>query len=152
MGTHFEGTEEEIRALNAYIKLTRAAQAAETIINSDLADAGLTVSQFGTLESLFHLGPMCQSEIAEKILRSSGNMTTVIDNLERDGLVERQRDPNDRRQVIVSLTQKGRALIERIFPPHVRSVVETFSALDPDEQETLGNLCKKLGLAQQEKV
>lgn len=152
MGTHYDGTAEEVRALDTYIKLTRAAQSVENAINADLSEAGLTVSQFGTLESLYHLGPMCQSEIAGKILKSSGNMTTVIDNLEREGLVERARDPNDRRQVIVSLTVEGRSLIERIFPPHVRAVVETFNTLSPDEQETLGRLCRKLGLSVHQKT
>ncbi|MEI2690507.1 MAG: MarR family transcriptional regulator [Anaerolineae bacterium] len=115
MGTHYQGTPDEIRALDVYIKLARAADAVTQRINSHLKEDGLTVSQFGVLEALYHLGSMCQTELASKILKSTGNLTLVIDNLERDGLVERQRDSADRRFVSVYLTPTGRQLIDRIF-------------------------------------
>ncbi len=47
---------------------------------------GLTESQFGVLDSLFHLGPMKQKEIGKKILKSGGNITMVINNLEKRGI------------------------------------------------------------------
>ena len=148
MGTHYQGTPDEIRALDVYIKLSRAADAVTQRINKHLKEDGLTVSQFGVLEALYHLGPMCQTELAAKILRSTGNLTLVIDNLEQAGQVERQRDTVDRRFVTVHLTPAGEALIARIFQPHVQGVVETMSALTPQEQEELAALCRKLGLAQ----
>ena len=46
---------------------------------------GLTESQIGVLEALAHLGPLTQGELCRKILRSGSNVTTVVDNLERDG-------------------------------------------------------------------
>ncbi len=148
MGTHFQGTPEEIRALDLYIKLERAADTVTQRINHHLKEDGLTVSQFGVLEALYHLGSMCQTELAGKILKSTGNLTLVIDNLERDGLVARQRDSTDRRFVSVHLTPAGHDLIDRIFRPHVAGVVETMSALTMEEQESLALLCRKLGLAQ----
>ena len=148
MGTHFQGSPEEIRALNVYIKLSRAADAVTQRINRHLKADGLTVSQFGVLEALYHLGPMCQTELAGKILKSTGNLTLVIDNLERSGLVERQRDTVDRRFVSVHLTPAGEELIGRIFRPHVAGVVETMNALTTEEQEELARLSRKLGLAQ----
>ncbi|MGF1506454.1 MAG: MarR family winged helix-turn-helix transcriptional regulator [Anaerolineae bacterium] len=150
MGTKYQGTADEIRALNLFIKLTRASHSVATYINGLIASYGLTESQFGTLEALYHLGPMCQGDIAAKVLRSSGNMTTVIDNLLRDGFVSKRRDPNDRRQVIVSLTDKGRALIDEVFPHHVGAIVERLNVLTPEEQDTLADLCKKLGTTQEE--
>lgn len=150
MGTHYQGTPDEVRALNVYIKLSRAADAVTQRINKHLKEDGLTVSQFGVLEALFHLGPMCQTELAGKILKSTGNLTLVIDNLEQAGLVERQRDTVDRRFISVHLTPAGEALISRIFHPHVRGVVETMSALTQQEQDELASLCRKLGMAQRE--
>jgi MarR family 2-MHQ and catechol resistance regulon transcriptional repressor len=147
MGTHFQGTDEERRALSVYIKLMRAAESTTGRINEHLREHGLTVSQFGVMEALYHLGPLCQGALARKILKSSGNLTTVIDNLVRDELVERCRDEADRRMIHVHLTDKGRTLIERIFPPHVAGVVETFAVLTPEEQETLGDLLRKVGKA-----
>lgn len=150
MATHYQGTEAEQLALDAFIKLTRAADSLHLITNDHLRAQGLTSSQFGALEALYHLGPMCQTELAGKILKSTGNLTLVIDNLERSGLVERQRDTVDRRFVSVHLTPAGQELIGRIFHPHVRGVVETMSALSADEQDELARLSRKLGLAQRE--
>ena len=146
MGTHYSGTPNEVRALDAYIKLYRASESVSGRINEHLADLGLTVSQFGTLEALYHLGPMHQNQIALRILKSTGNITHVIGNLVKHDLVERRRDHDDRRCVTVHLTQKGRKLIHGFFDKHVARVVETFACLTPEEQSELARLCKKLGL------
>ncbi|MEZ4710471.1 MAG: MarR family transcriptional regulator [Caldilineaceae bacterium] len=145
MSTHFEGSSAEQRALDVYIKLTRATESIARI-NRRLSDLKLTLSQFGVLEALYHLGPMHQNELGQKILRSSGNMTMVIDNLCKRGLVERYRNEEDRRYVRVSLTAIGHQLIHDYFPEHVKIVVEEIGVLTPDEQEELQRLCKKLGL------
>ena len=118
MGTHHRGTDAEVRALDAFIKLSRASDAVAGHAQQTPADAGLTSSQFGTLETLYHLGPMCQSEIGRRILRSSGTITLVIDNLEKRGLVRREREEGDRRRVSVRLTPEGREIIARVFPGH----------------------------------
>lgn len=146
MGTHYKGSPEEIGALDAYIKLYRAAEAVSTRINRHLQDVNLTVSQFGVLEALYHLGPLHQNELAEKILKSGGNMTLVIDNLVKRDLVERVRDQEDRRFVTVHLTETGRSLVRRIFPRHVSIVVRAFSCLTLEEQAQLERLCRKVGL------
>jgi MarR family 2-MHQ and catechol resistance regulon transcriptional repressor len=145
MPTHYHGTPEEIRALDTWIKLTRASDS----FGARLADHGtcsdVTVSQFGVLEALHHLGPLRQGEISTKLLRSGGNITLVVDNLETRGLVQRTREATDRRVVSVSLTEAGEALIAELFPQHVCAIVEEMSVLTADEQETLGRLCRKLG-------
>jgi len=145
MPTHYHGTPDEIRALDTWIKLTRAVDS----FGARLADAGtcadVTISQFGVLEALHHLGPLRQGEISAKLLRSGGNITLVVDNLEARGLVRRERAVNDRRVVTVSLTEAGETLIAELFPQHVCAIVEEMSVLTADEQETLGRLCRKLG-------
>jgi MarR family 2-MHQ and catechol resistance regulon transcriptional repressor len=105
----------------------------------------LTWSQFAVLEAIYHLGHMTQSEISGKVLKSGSNMTTVIDNLERDGFVRRERNTNDRRVIHVHLTEAGRGKIEAVLPGHIAALVEEFKVLTASEQETLGELCKKLG-------
>ena len=96
MTTHYQGTNEEMRALDLLIKLSRASESVATRINRQLKDSDLTVSQFGVLEALYHRGPMCQSSLAEKILRSTGNLTLVIDHLGLElGLVAMMRDGRD---------------------------------------------------------
>jgi MarR family 2-MHQ and catechol resistance regulon transcriptional repressor len=148
MPTHYPGEAEEVLALNTWIKLTRAADSFGTRLARRGTLAGLTPSQFGVLEALHHLGPLSQGEICDKLLKSGGNITLVIDNLEARDLVQRKRSPGDRRVVTVSLTEAGKALIQRIFPEHVRAIVEEMGVLTADEQEALGRLCRKLGKRQ----
>jgi MarR family 2-MHQ and catechol resistance regulon transcriptional repressor len=90
---------------------------------------------------------MSQSELGRKLLRSNPNMTALLDNLERNKWIQRERSPEDRRVVVVSLTPEGRRVIERVFPAHAAHVTALMGALTVDEQEALGALCKKLGLS-----
>jgi MarR family 2-MHQ and catechol resistance regulon transcriptional repressor len=124
----------------------RAAESITARTHRHLSSMGLSISQFAVLEALYHLGPLSQKEIGQKILRSSGNITMVIDNLEKRGLVRRARDRSDRRIYIIHLTDEGNNLINKIFPPHATVISDEMSVLTAAEQETLGNLCKKLGL------
>jgi MarR family 2-MHQ and catechol resistance regulon transcriptional repressor len=89
---------------------------------------------------------MNQRRLGEKILTSKGNLTTVLDNLERDGLVERAPVEGDRRQNLVQLTERGKRRIEKIFPQQARAIVRELGVLTRQEQKTLGALCRKLGL------
>jgi MarR family 2-MHQ and catechol resistance regulon transcriptional repressor len=145
MPTHYSGPPQETLALNTFIKLTRSVESLGSRLSQRGTLGDLTESQFGVLETLYHLGPMCQYQLAAKILRSSGNLTMVIDNLEKHGLVRRMRDLEDRRKIQVELTEEGRRLIGEIFPKQVSAITEEMSVLTPQEQETLGSLCRKLG-------
>lgn len=145
MGTRYQGPERERRALDAYTKLVRAMESVKSALRPPLLEDGLTGGQLGVLEALLHLGPMVQSELADKLLTSRSNLTTLIDNLERDDLVRRERSEEDRRQIEVSLTDQGRELIEDVFPRHAKRITELMGELEPEEQEQLGRLCRKLG-------
>ncbi|HEX7556985.1 MAG TPA: MarR family transcriptional regulator [Leptolinea sp.] len=145
MPTHFIGTPQQVLALDTFIKFTRASNAFESRLLRRNVLEDLTISQFGVLEILLHLGPMCQSDLGSKLLKSGGNITLVVDNLEKRGLVRRQTDASDRRMTNVLLTPTGEELIKRIFPEQVKSIVEEFNVLSAEEQEIFGKLCKKLG-------
>ncbi len=134
-------------ALRAYVKLLRAAKAVVARIEPRLAQIGLTVTQLGVLEALLHLGPLSQRELGRKVLTSAGNMTDVIDKLQRRGLVARSRKPGDRRTVRVELTTGGRSLIESLFPHHATDIAAAMSGLEPEEMHLLDVLLRKLGLA-----
>jgi MarR family transcriptional regulator, 2-MHQ and catechol-resistance regulon repressor len=143
--THFKGDSRTKQALNAFINLARALNSVALRLTGDLEQQGLTTSQFGILEALLHLGPMCQRALGEKLLRSGGNITMVLDNLEKHGLVRRERQSDDRRMIVIHLTAKGQELIERVFPRHAKKIVGEMSRLEPSEQEELRRLCRKLG-------
>ena len=133
-------------ALNCYTKLMRAAESVTGRVGRVMSAAGLTISQFGVMEALHHKGPLCQRDIAAKILKSTGNITLVIDNLEKQGLVKRERISDDRRYLTVKLTGKGEALISTVFADVEAAIVAEMSTLTAEDQEILGRLSKKLGL------
>lgn len=133
----------EVIALKTFTKLIRAAETATAEAHRLLPESDLTISQFGVLETLLHLGPLCQKEIATKILKSTGNITQVIDNLENRKLVIRKRNHDDRRYYAIHLTEKGRCFIEDLFPEHAKRIAAAMSCLTQEEQQQLGKLCRK---------
>ena len=145
MPTHYRGTPDEQRALNAFIKLMRATDCVSAELTRQVGEAGLTLGQFGALESLLHLGPMCLGNLGTKLLRSGSNLTTVVGNLAKRGLVTRTPRASDKRVVDVGLTPKGRRLITHLFPAHARRITRIFSTLSATEQRQLGDLCRTLG-------
>lgn len=147
MGTHHRGTRAEIRALDAFIKLARAASSVRARLDEALLEHGLTENQLGVLEALLHLGPLRHNELGRKQLTSRANVTLIVDRLADRGWIRRTPDPDDRRAVRVELTDEGRRFIQSIFPSHVARIVDVLGALSAREQEELGRLCRKLGLA-----
>jgi MarR family 2-MHQ and catechol resistance regulon transcriptional repressor len=83
--------------------------------------------------------------LAGKILRTAGNLTMVLDNLEKRGLAKRVADAKDRRFVSAEITPRGRDLIRDVFPEHAARIAEAMSRLTPAEQDQLAALCRKLG-------
>jgi MarR family 2-MHQ and catechol resistance regulon transcriptional repressor len=138
-------TPSEVSVLSAYIKLMRAAESVTVRSHRHLASVKMTFGQFSVLEALYHLGPLCQKEIADKILKSPRNITMIVDNLEKRGLVRRERDTNDRRYLNIHLTQKGLKLFEQVFPRHIKGLKEELDILEPEELKELGRLCRILG-------
>jgi len=132
-------------ALSMWVKLARASATFGKLTMENIKTFGLTQPQFGVLETLGHLGPMTLCEISRKQFVSGGNMTVVIDNLEKEGLVTRIPSKDDRRSIVVQLTAKGKELFESIFAEHAECVADIASVLTEEEQVELGRLCKKLG-------
>ena len=131
--------------MSTFIKLVRASESVTVRSHRHLAHEKLSFGQFAVIEALFHLGPLCQKDIAGKILRSPRNITMIVDNLEKRKLVRRERDIGDRRFLNVHLTDKGNNLFKKIFPRHIKSLKKEMEILSETELETLGNLCRILG-------
>ncbi|WP_372657912.1 MarR family winged helix-turn-helix transcriptional regulator [Hydrogenophaga sp.] len=75
---------------------------------------------------------------------SSGGMTNRLDRLEKAALIERQPNPEDRRGVLVALTEKGLELVNRVVPAHVENERQALSVLTEEEQIQLNGLLAKL--------
>ena len=145
MATRYRGEIKEVASLDVYIKLMRASTSVLNQVVPRLQKAGLTFSQFGFLEALYHLGPLCQKELGDKLLQSGGNITMVVNNLERQGLVVRLRDEIDKRYMVVHLTWRGTQRIQELFPLHLQDLVNAFEVLSSEELETLNDLLRKVG-------
>src|SRR4051812_18190500 len=145
MSTRHQGSDREKAALDVFIKLMRCVESVNSRLSPELEAAGLTTSQFGVLEALYHLGPLCMTEISRKILKTGGNVTLVVKNLKARKLVERKREGKDRRYFLISLTPSGKKLIERVFPSHARRMADIMATLSAAEQTELGRLASKLG-------
>lgn len=106
--------------------------------------AGLTVTQFEVLEAISARGPLSVGEVAEAIFGTPGNVPVVIGNLERAGLVERRRSPDDGRVSIVGLTPEGARRVEGVYPQVVASIERDLAALSPEEVREVRRLLRKV--------
>ena len=104
----------------------------------------LTMNQFQVLEVLYHRGDLNISSITKLTMSTPGNITVVVKNLKRDGFILSILDNRDKRASILSITQKGKDIIEKLFPVHAKNFENYFKALDDDELDTLFKLLRKL--------
>lgn len=130
--------------LKMVIALSRTQTSFARILQQYLSDYNLTIAQFGVMEALYHLGDLKICELIEKTLSTSGNMTVVIRNLEKEALIERRVNNDDRRAFLIALTEKGRMLIKPVFEGHLTILDAFFDRLTADEREQLLALLKKL--------
>jgi MarR family 2-MHQ and catechol resistance regulon transcriptional repressor len=130
--------------VHLWLLLWKATKAQEAHARRSVAATGLCLSDFGVLEALLHKGPLPVNTLGQKILITSGSITTAVDRLEGQGLVERKGSPTDRRTRIVHLTTKGEERIRRLFEAHARDMEQAFSCLDGPEKDALAALLRKL--------
>ena len=144
-------TDDRDVTLRLWVTLARCYSTYAKAIATKVQDYGLTTPQFGTLEALYHLGPLSLGELADKLLVTGGNVTYVMDRLEDQGLVYRYRRPDDRRVILARLTPEGRDLVAEVFPGHVSYIEHLSRHLSSDEQNELSSLLKTLGTGIQRK-
>ena len=129
--------------LTTLIAFTRAEHKIHNLEYKTIKESGLTISQFGVLEVLYNKGNLRIGEIMEKILTTSGNITVVIKNLEKDGFIKKISDPLDKRSTIISITDKGIKVIEEILPDHIKNINNIFDVLTEEEKIVLKDILNK---------
>jgi len=129
--------------LSTLVVFSRAENTIHRLEYETIKESGLTVAQFAVLEALYNKGDLRIQELIEKILTTSGNITVVIKNLEKDDLVKKIPDPSDKRAVITSITNKGKEIIEGILPKHIENINRIFNILSDEEKIILKNILKK---------
>lgn len=134
-----------VTGVHVWLVLWKAAHAVERHARNSVFKLGLGLSDFAVLEILLHKGPQPVNVIGNKVLLTSGSITTAIDRLESRKLVRRTPHPDDRRARLIELTEKGAKLINCAFRRHVEDMEEIVSVLTPGERLELIRLLKKLG-------
>ncbi|MFA6027188.1 MAG: MarR family transcriptional regulator [Ignavibacteriaceae bacterium] len=138
-------------ALSTWVKLARAYSSFDKKSSESIKEFGLTQPQFAVIEVIGHLGPLKIGELCEKMLVTGGNMTLVLDNIEKLGYIERVPSREDRRAINIQLTPAGQKLFEEVFVKHAENITQFMSVLNTTEQKNLGDLLKKLGTALKKK-
>ncbi|CAM4032951.1 MarR family transcriptional regulator [Paenibacillus alkaliterrae] len=137
-------------SLDLFIALSRASQWVNAHADRDIRKNGLNRTEFGVLELLYHKGPQPLQQIGEKVLMSSGNITYVVDKLEKKQMVRRRASTEDRRLIYAELTEQGKRFVEEVFPAHTSTIESAVSGLSPEEKRLASGLLKKLGKFAQE--
>jgi MarR family 2-MHQ and catechol resistance regulon transcriptional repressor len=133
--------------IHLWLVLWKAYDAVREHADRHIHSLGLGFSDFGVLEVLLHKGPMPVNALGDKIRLTSGSITTLVDRLEKKGLVERRDDKSDRRARVVHLTAAGRKLIGCAFADHEAAMEKATAGLSATEKAEAAELLKKLGKA-----
>lgn len=105
----------------------------------------LTNSQFAVLEVLYHKGDLTIGEVKEKILSTSGTIPVIVRNLERDGYLQRKRDKDDKRKYILHITEKGRDLMDKVYPENEKMIISLMDNWDESDKKEIIYYMKKFG-------
>jgi MarR family 2-MHQ and catechol resistance regulon transcriptional repressor len=129
-----------------FLLFWKASHAAMRYDHQSIAAQGFaSLSDYAVLEVLLHKGALPVNAIGEKVLLTSGSMTTAVQRLEKKGLVVRERSEGDARVVLVHLTNEGMSLIQEAFVAHAEDLDELFIEFSGDERIQFASLMRKLG-------
>jgi MarR family transcriptional regulator, 2-MHQ and catechol-resistance regulon repressor len=131
--------------VHLWLVLWKASRTLHAHADQSIESLQMCQSDFGVLEALLHKGPLPIKSLGEKVLLTSGSITSAIDRLEQRGWVERSTDGNDRRSRIVRLTADGRKTIREAFIGHRQHMEAAVSGLNTQERLTLLDLLRRLG-------
>lgn len=104
----------------------------------------ITLTQFGVLRILYHEGKTNVQYLIDNLFTTSGNMTLVINNMERDELITKEKSEKDKRFYLISLSEKGKDLVDKILPEHSKMYSKLLSKLSSDEKNKFIELLQKL--------
>jgi len=141
-------SEKEQLNLKLFLILNRCGLSVNKNIYPIFKKENITESQFYVLELLYHKGDMKIKEILEKTFSTGGTMTVIIENLLKEELIFKKQNPLDRRSSLISITEKGYEIVEKVFSNHIENLEKVLGVLTSNEKNELINLLKKLGKAQ----
>ncbi len=119
---------------------TQISKAALRLLTDAFAEHDVRPAHFGVLATLDDLGALCQRDLCDRLDIDKSHMVGFVDDLERRGLVDRERDDADRRRYRVAISPAGRDLLAELRRVHAASQAPLFGHLSPEQVETLAEL------------
>ena len=136
------------KSMQTWMQIVRAFTKIRTKELKYINACGLSMNQFEVLEVLYHRGDLAVGAITKLIMSTPGNVTVVVKNLTRDGLVQTMPSSEDSRVRIVSITESGKAIIAGMFTQHSANLKSYFDVLSDEEMVIVYDLLRKLQKAQ----
>ena len=130
-------------------RISRLARELEQRLEPVYREHGLEPGWHDVLATLRRTGPpyrLRPTEFSSALMLTSSGTTKRLDRLEQAGLIERAPDPEDRRGILITLTDKGRELIDSVTDAHLANERRLLAALSDAEQARLADLLRKLQL------
>lgn len=147
-------------AAEAFLHLLHTSDEVFAVSDRSLANHNISHGRFGVLMLLWRsvqpgaakltggdgcsAGPRTPAELADAAGVTRATMTGLVDTLERDGLVKREPDPNDRRMMSVRLTARGERFMQDFLPGHFKAIASIMATLTETERKTLVRLLTKV--------
>lgn len=146
IGLEARSVSDDHLSLRLWLRLLACSTDIETEIRKRLrAQFGITLARFDYLAQLHrHPDGLRMSALSRYLMVTGGNVTGLTDELEKDGMVQRDAEPGDRRSVRVALTPKGRKVFERMASEHEGWVVELFGGAAEADRHQLYDLLGRL--------
>lgn len=134
---------EQYSCFHANVVFRNAARTIEINSNRAIRSGNLTPTQFMILDALYQYNTLAVCELKEVTLLTSGNLTVVLRNMERDGLIERIQSDKDRRRSLFRLSEQGHRQFEAALPLLYEEVDRLFGIFSQDERKILIDLLKR---------
>jgi DNA-binding MarR family transcriptional regulator len=137
---------QDLPALEVVFALRMTAQQVDNVITEWMADTAGTPARFQILGMLWASGTggVPHKDIVAALQVTRATVSGLMTALERDGLLKSAVDRDDRRNLIATLTSRGRAIFEQAIDANLVSLRAGFAALSAEEQETLMSLLQRL--------
>lgn len=131
--------------LKTLIVLFKAHTSIGNNVKLSLKESVLTLNEFSAMEAIYTKGALQTKTLAESILVPNSSLTYVLDTLEKNGYICREKDSKDKRRQLIDLTPLGKEVFEKIYVEHYAHMKTIFDVLTDDEKEQLEQLLKKVG-------
>lgn len=131
-------------SIGVWVRILRVHTVISSEIRNKVSKKGLTLPQLYVLTTLGLRGDMLLGQLGQELLVTKGNVTPIVDHLERDGFVFRDQDKKDRRKIWVRLSPKGESLFGEILSAYEDEFVPLMGCLSQEELKQLSHLLKKV--------